>query len=123
MNQIKHELAFEGNFSYLQHNFILFLVSRSAFIPNSLGNLSISAHTKFITIEPPCLIIFFNMIAQIVVFTFIRRLLIIFITPRSDANTQKLSNLLRLYTKPFRRGISKSISKPNGCYDRSKDQH
>ena len=75
MNEMKQELVFEGNFSHLQKNSIQLLVSGSAFMPNHLSNLTISAYTKSMTSEPPCLRFLFNMIAQIVEFTFIRSLL------------------------------------------------
>ena len=63
---MKQELVFEENFSHIQHNVIQFLVSGSAFIQNSLSNLTISAYQNFMTIESPCLSFFLNMIAYIV---------------------------------------------------------
>ena len=66
MNQMKQKLEFEGDLSHLQHNFIQFLVIESAFIPNSLSDLTIIVYPNFSTIEPPFLRLFFNVIAQIV---------------------------------------------------------
>ena len=71
MNQMNQELAFKGDFSHIQHNFIQLFVSGYAFMRNSLSDLNISAYPKFITSEPPCLSFFFNMIYQIVEFLFI----------------------------------------------------
>ena len=63
MNQMNQELVFEVDFLHLQHNFIQFIVSGSAFITDSLSNLTIRAYQNFMTSEPTFLSFFLNMIA------------------------------------------------------------
>ena len=108
-------MSFEGDFLHLQHIFMQLFVIGSAFMPNSLINLNTSDYTKFITSEIPLVSFFFNVIAHIVEFTIIQRLLRWLSAPKSDAHIEKMINELRLATKTFSRGIYKSISDQNGC--------